>query len=230
MAGILRPLVTSVLCLTMMLSTKKIQGQEVTPSPSLVITQTSHAGTSSISPTPTPLPQYTCRTGPDTQDFRHFIIRTNTIYLDISEPVSCSGFITRWHYCHYVIGFRNTLAGLRPCVWRRSNTSVEEFEVVGCNNITVVPGEGENTQCRSHDPTLDPDQVIFVEEGDYIGFYVPDSSLFPTLAPIDNDRQPLLFRSNTGFVSSFLESELENASCAGEVSCGRALLNAEIGI
>ena len=217
---------TSVLCLTMILCTKEIQGQKLTPSPPSTLT--SHAGTSSISPTPTPLPQYTCKTGPDTQDFSHIIIQTNNIYLDISEPVNCTGYITRWHYCHRIFGFREAPAGLWPCVWRRSNGSDEEFEVVGCNQITVVSGEGENYRCRSHDPTSDPDEVIFVEEGDYIGFYIPDHSLFPVLAFPDHDHGKFqALRNDTGFVSSFLESELKNISCTP--SCGRALLNAEIG-
>ena len=219
---------TSVLWITVILIIKEIQGQEVTPSPPS--TPTSHANTSLISPTQTPLPQYTCRTGPDTQDFDFVIMQTNNIYLDLSEPVSCSGYITRWHYCRRLFGFREAPAGLWPCVWRRSNSSEEEFEIVGCNNITLnISYEGEIIRCQSHDPTLDPDEVIFVEEGDYIGFYIPESGLVPGLALPDHDQGHFqLRRGRPGFVTSIIQPELESISCTP--NCGRAPLNAEIGM
>lgn len=231
----LKLLITSFLCL-IILSTEEIRGQHVTSSPHR---SDSAAVTSSpvrVSPTPTPLPQYTqCRTGPNTQAYDYIIITTDNIYLDISEPVQCSGFVTRWHYCHYLVGFRDAPAGLWPCVWRRSNSSEdgggggggEGFEVVGCNKITVISGEGEDYRCRSHDPTLNPDEVIRVEEGDYIGFYVPDSGLFPALSLPDHEPGRFqMYRNESGFSSFLMESELRNVSCTP--ICGRALLSAEI--
>ena len=182
----------------------------------------------SIVPTPSPLPQYTCQSGPDTEDFRNVIIGTNKIYLDVSKPINCSGAITSWQYCHFIIGFRNASSGLWPCVWRQSNDSeASSYENVGCNKFTVVPGDGDNFRCQYFIPS-NPADVIEVKEGDYIGFYVPDSGLLPALSQVDDnagDDQLLRVRNVTGFTSYLKDSELRIVNPPS----GSALLRAEIG-
>ena len=141
------------------------------------------------------------------------IIGTNKIYLDVSKPINCSGAITSWQYCHFIIGFRNASSGLWPCVWRQSNDSeASSYENVGCNKFTVVPGDGDNFRCQYFIPS-NPADVIEVKEGDYIGFYVPDSGLLPALSQVDDnagDDQLLRVRNVTGFTSYLKDSELRN--------------------
>ena len=225
-----------VVCVLLVISSS-VHGVVVAPSPTSTsslssLEPTSAASSTSVpqtlSSTPLPEPPYNCSTGPEGQELDRFLIATNRVYLDISVPVNCSGVIVRWHYCHFIIGFRNATSSLSFCAWRRSNDSEElTYEIVGCNTLTTVPGDGESFRCRQYVPS-NPTEIITVEEGDYIGFYVPDSALLPALSVPENDRDNYqLIRNVTGPASTLKYSELRNLSCTP--NCGRALLKADIG-
>ncbi len=217
-------------------------GVTTTPSSSTPIIPSiaSSSTTSSVRvtvPTPPSFLQHNnvCRTGPQFDisslpgDFNtNRIAVTDHIYLDISEPVPCSGVITRWHYCFVVIGFHNVSSGLQPCVWRRSNLNDSNagYEKIGCNEISIIPGEKEGLQCKYFAP-LSHSEFIRVEEGDYIGFYVPDAGLFlPFSSPSDDNTDSYQQqRIITGFSHFIKDSELRNVT----THPGRALLSAEIG-
>lgn len=200
----------------------------IDPSPSLT---SSYAATSTHSnfpvlPTISPLPaQHTCTSGPDFVKSSGRITTTDRIYLDVSGPVNCTGVITSWYYCHYIIGYRHILSGLWPCVWRRSNDS-SGYNKLGCNKIMLVPGgEVNDLKCRRYVPSH-PSDFIAVEEGDYVGFYVPDEGLFLALSSSDYDEGNYqLERNVTGFSDFIDDYELRNATSTP----GRALLRAEIG-
>lgn len=220
--------------LLLCLFTTSVVCQRVTPSPTPsslyppnFATNTTRVG-SLVVPTPASPPQFTCRTGPDSQTYNYFLIGTNHIYLDISQSVNCSGVITSWLYCHHIIGFREATSSLWLCVWRRANHSEERgYEAVGCNQFSTVPGDGEDFRCQYHIPS-NPDELIPVEEGDYIGFYVPDSGLLPALSIPDHGVSNYqLIRDVEGFTSFIKDSEMQNLSCWP--NCGRALVGAEIG-
>lgn len=221
----------SLLSLVCLLTTS-VDCQAVTPSPTSTTLHPLSSTTNAtrivpmVVPTPASLPQFTCQTGPDTQAYDYFLIGTNQIYLDISQSVNCFGVITRWFYCHHIIGFREATSSLRLCVWRRANHSEERgYEVVRCNQFSIVPGDGEDFRCQYHIP----DELIAVEEGDYIGFYVPDSGLLPVLSLPDHDVDNYqVIRDVHGFASFIKDSELQYLSCWPD--CGRALLRAEIGV
>lgn len=206
--------------------------QTVSPSRHISSSTTTYTSalSSSLVPTPSPLPPNICWSGPDTEEFRNVIIGTSKIYLDLSKPINCSGAIISWQYCHYIIGFRNASSGLWPCVWRRSfNLSDSEagYENVGCNRFIVVPGDGDDFRCRDFLPS-NPADVIEVEEGDYIGFYVPDSGLLPALSIVNESTgldKLLRVRNVTGFTSYLKDSELRIVT----PQSGSALLRAEIG-
>ena len=178
-------------------------------------------------PSQTPhVPHHTCQTGPKFERVRYTLLVTDRLYLDLSEPVNCTGVITSWYYCFIVISFRNTPASLLPCVWRKSNHSEGGYERVGCNNFTFTPGQGDEVRCKLSVPMF-PSEFLRVEEGDYIGFYLPDSGLIPALSASEFDSGHYqLERNESGFASFINESELILASS----SPGRALLRAEIGM
>ena len=221
-------------------------GTGLTMSPSNSSTQasfftTSSSTTSSISPTSLPTPPHSmCRTGPQFDNFlpdvadninTYSLAVTDHVYLDNSDPVPCSGVITRWHYCFVVLGFHNLSSGLQPCVWRRSNpkdNSSAGYVKVGCNEFAIVPGERDGLQCQYFAP-LSHSDFIRVEEGDYIGFYVPDAGLFvPFSLPSDDDDDAGSYQQQRiamGFAPFIKDSELRNAT----TQPGRALLSAEIG-
>lgn len=193
-------------------------------SPSTTATTIVRSSSHPALPSQSPLPHVSCRTGPNFVKRSNQLSVTDHIYLDLFEPVNCSGVITRWYYCHIVIGFRNSSAGLWPCVWRQSNDS-NELENVGCHKFTIVPGDGSDVRCRYYIPN-NPSQLLRVEEGDYIGFYIPDSGLFLALSELKYDQGHYqLQRNHSGFSSHIKISELFPVSTAS----GRALLSAEIG-
>ena len=96
---------------------------------------------------------------------------------------------------------------------------------VGCNEFAIIPGAGEDLRCGEYAPT-NPTKMIRVEEGDYIGFYIPDSGLFMALSDsVYDEGHYQLERNETGFSNFIGDWELRNASS----TAGRALLRAEIG-
>lgn len=201
------------------------------PSPSLsssyAATFTSRSSSpAAVLPTISPLPtRHTCTSGPEFVQASGTITTTDRIYLDLSQPVNCTGVVTSWYFCHYIIGYRDIPSGLWPCVWRRSNDS-SGYDKIGCNKIMLLPGgEVNDLKCRQFVPS-DPSDFISVEEGDYIGFYIPDVGLFIGLSsPIYDEGNYQLERNVTGF-SDFIEDfELRNTTDTP----GRALLRAEIG-
>ena len=197
--------------------------------PTTTATYTTIATTSSSHfpslPVQSPLPHSTCQTGPEfAGGVSGRITETGHVYLDLSEPVNCSGVITRWYYCHIVIAFRNMPAELWPCVWRRSNYS-EGYEAIGCNKFKIIPGDGDTIRCRLYVPP-NPSDLLRVEEGDYIGFYVPDSGIILALSLAQDDIGHYQLQSNkTGFSSFVADSELIRVISTP----GIALLSAEIG-
>lgn len=197
--------------------------------PTTTPTTTTIATTSSRFPSlpiQSPLPLHsTCQTGPEFVDkVSGRITETDHVYLDLSQPVNCSGVITRWYYCHIVIAFRNTPSELWPCVWRQSSY-LEGYETIGCNRFKIIPGDGDTIRCRLYVPP-NPSDLLRVKEGDYIGFYVPDSGIILALSPASDDIGHYQLRSNkTGFSSFVADSELVRVSSEP----GRALLSAEIG-
>ena len=197
--------------------------------PTTTTTSTTIATTSSLFPSlpvQSPLPHSTCQTGPEFVDgVSGRITETDHVYLDLSQPVNCSGVVTGWYYCHIVIAFRNTPAELWPCVWRRSN-HLEGYETIGCNKFKIIPGDGDTIRCRLYVPP-NPSDLLRVEEGDYIGFYVPDSGIILALSLAQDDIGHYQLQSNeTGFSSFVADSELVRVSSKP----GRALLSAEIGM
>lgn len=233
-----RPFVSIFFIILAGLGQKVATSSNLTITPSRLISSTSPTTTaytsvysSSLVPTPSPLPPNICWSRPDTDEFQNVIIGTNRMYLDLSKPVNCLGAIVSWQYCHYIIGFRNASSGLWPCVWRRSNSNDSDleggYENVGCNRFIVVPGDGDEFRCRTFVPSS-PADVIEVEEGDYIGFYVPDSGLLPALSIVNENSGPhelLRVRNVTGFTSYLKDSELRFVNPPS----GSALLQAEIG-
>ena len=207
-------------------STQAFPTNTITTTATLVSTTTT-ATSSHFPPLPvqSPLPHSTCQTGPEFVDgVSGRITETDHVYLDLSQPVNCSGVVTRWYYCYIVIAFRNIPAELWPCVWRWSDHSVG-YEKVGCNKFKIIPGEGDTIRCQLYVPP-NPSDLLRVKEGDFIGFYVPDSGIILALSLAQDDIGHYQLRRNkTGFSSFIAESELVRVSSTP----GRALLSAEIG-
>ena len=178
-----------------------------------------------VLPTLSPLPRtHTCISGPIIEQSDGRVTVTKRIYLDISEPVNCSGVITSWYYCHIVIGFRDKSSGLWPCVWRRPENATG-YELVACNKFSIIPGDGDEFRCHEYVPS-NPSEFIRVEKGDYIGFYSPDSGLLLAFSDSSYDEDHYqMERNETGFSNFIGDSELEYASH----TAGRILLSAEIG-
>ena len=153
------------------------------------------------------------------------LLETDKIYIDLNEPLRCSGVIVRWDYCHYVLGFRGTRSGIWPSIWQRAEND-STYSLVGVNRITIIPGNEQDSTVRCGSYTPQPWELIKVEEGQYVGFFLPDSGLFVALSSFDDDPGKFqLERESFGFTNFLNESELINSSTV----LGRALLRAVIG-
>ena len=167
-----------------------------------------------------------CSTGPNIgkpYPYGGFTETSNTLYIDLSVPVPCSGIIVRWNYCHLVPGFSQSPAQIWPTVWRRANDT--GYSLVGKNIFSVIPGSGTDYRCG----TLIPRSCerIQVEEGDYIGFYLPDSGVFVTVSTLQADPgHHQLQKRSEGFADHLNDSELISAGN----QTGRAQLGAIIGV
>ena len=164
----------------------------------------------------------TCITGPPMLASSHIYVNGRQYFSDAVE-VECNGTVTSWSFCHYVIGYRLLEMELWAGVWRKDG---DEFNLVGLNVIVVEPPGfgGEQFRCRDYQvPAADWFQA---QEGDYVGFYVPDNGVFVASATPQSDpgRQQLQ-RSVYGFAENFNAAELDPAA----TSFGRALLRAFIG-
>lgn len=161
-----------------------------------------------------------CYTGPSTID-SNTIFSTGKQYVS-SAGIECSGFITAWNFCHYVIGFRDQETELWAGAWRIEN-SVYNF--VGLNVMVFGPA-GQGGQFRCLEYPVDPADWIEVSEGDYIGFFVPENGVFLGSASAQSDPGHMqLQRSEYGYVENFNVSDLEEDTA----TFGRALLGANIG-
>ena len=184
------------------------------PSPSL---------SSRLSPSPAAPPQL-CSTGPEFVAVMG-LLTTDKLYIDLDEPVGCSGVVVRWDYCHYVLGFRGTPSGIWPTIWRKAEND-STYSLIGINKIVIVPGIEVSSTLRCGSYTPQPWELIKVEEGEYVGFFLPDSGLFVAVSSIEIDPDKFqLEREGFGFTDFLNESELINSSSFP----GRALLRAVIG-
>ena len=182
----------------------------VVPSPSM--TSPSSHSVPVLIPSP-----HLCTTGPEYSSPGGNLLPLDYLYFDLSQPIQCSGVITLWEYCHYVIGFNNIPSGVWPCVWRRTNDT--GYSLIGLNNITIVPREGDDLRCGNYTPK--PEELIRVEVGDIVGFYAPENGFFMAVSPTDPYFQ--LQRTGQGFTDFVNDSDLVISSP------GRALLRAIIG-
>lgn len=163
-----------------------------------------------------------CMTGPAMQESNSIFVNGRQ-YLSDSGEVACSGPITAWHFCHYVIGFRHLQMELWAGAWRLEG---DTFNLVGLNVIIVDPPGYEEDRLRCVDHQVDPFEWIEAQEGDYIGFFLPDNGVFVASASPQSDPDHQQHqRSEYGYASSFNASEVEVAAA----SFGRAILRAEIG-
>ena len=145
------------------------------------------------------------------------------MYLDVNDPVQCSGVVTGWDFCYGVFAFRTIRAEVWPSVWRRNGS---DYDLVAQNKIGIVPNEDDvngTIRCREGE-MLDTYDYIEVKEGDFIGFFIPDNGLFipKTTGSYDPDAYQLR-RLAMGYTIKLLDNELV------ELSEGRPLVKANIG-
>ena len=163
-----------------------------------------------------------CMAGPSLEDSNSIYVNGRQ-YLSDRGDVACNGYITTWNFCHYVIGYRDQPMELWPGAWRLVG---DYYRLVGLNVIVIEPPgyDGEQLRCKLYD--VEASDWIEVQEGDYIGFYLPENGVFVASASAesDPDRQQMQ-RSVYGYAGDFNASEVIEAAS----SVGRALLRATIG-
>lgn len=124
--------------------------------------------------------------------FVHSFEIKHTPYLSTHLPSQCNGLIERWELCYKHI---NELAEIQLGIWRPNNTN---YVLVGYDDITVVPKYLHSLinplVCTV---VTSSDALLYIEEGDLIGFNSTDLSVAFTNRNInkrstDNDFIPLI--------------------------------------
>ena len=100
------------------------------------------------------------------------------------------------------------------------------YDLVGLNVIVVEPPGFEGDELRCVDYRVPASEWIEVQQGDYIGFFMPDNGVFVASASTRSDPEHHQFQKiGYGYDESFNASNVQQAT----VSTGRAIVKAVIG-
>ncbi|XP_033109083.1 uncharacterized protein LOC117110475 [Anneissia japonica] len=90
---------------------------------------------------------------------RYFLDSNGWTIEQVGTPITCPGYIKAWKW------FPSESASFLGLVWRPTNSSTMEYEVIGC---TILPTVAETNKIHSY--KLPISKWIPVEAGDIIGF------------------------------------------------------------
>lgn len=103
-------------------------------------------------------------------------------YLDLQNPLTCSGNLTAWHFCYYTAAMppadfssHNTFHWAWLRVWRRVNSSVLFHQIH--NHRVRLRNESPNTSFVCQDEVLSEPGSI--QAGDILGVYLPVTPVLP---------------------------------------------------
>lgn len=103
-------------------------------------------------------------------------------YLDLQNPLSCSGNLTAWHFCYYTAAMppadfssHNTFHWAWLRVWRRVNSSVL-LQQIHDHQVRLRNGS-PNTSFLCQDEVLSEPESI--QAGDILGVYLPVTPILP---------------------------------------------------
>lgn len=98
-------------------------------------------------------------------------IANGEIFLDMDNPVPCSGFITAWHFCHHMPASQEIATGILQ-LWRPIAGS-DTYERVYDLSLNVdIPSQSEEAfMCDDHE--LQESDYIPVQENDVLAVYKP---------------------------------------------------------
>ena len=104
------------------------------------------------------------------------------IYIDISNPASCSGQITQWNLCYYnprlFSNFGNNLQ-IDLQVWR-FDSQVQRGTLVDIHVATMsIPQQPEDFQCTSIE--LSQDDYMDIRAGDFLGVRLTFNFVLPVV-------------------------------------------------
>lgn len=134
-------------------------------------------------------------------------------YVDLSNPLTCSGSIVAWHFCFYtdniVLDSDNTVYRAYFRVYRRKGgNKLQRIHEVQ-RSLALGPQDGRNASFICMDDELEQEQYLNVSQGDYLAAYIP--TLLPPLLIVGANTPGSLFRDNRIFLAfSSQEVSLSN--------------------
>ncbi len=123
------------------------------------------------------------------------------LYIDISNPALCSGYIRRWNICYYsprVVNFLSNLQiGLQ--VWRFDQARQNGVLIANYPVTITVPEPPPEFRCVRVE--VNQEQFINVTAGDFLGVVLFQNAVLPV---VNNYQQPgpaptIIFTPNTLF-------------------------------
>ena len=140
-----------------------------------------------------------CQFGSTTGEGR--LKTTHGQYVDLSNPLTCSGSIVAWHYCFYTDNtiLANTAYTAYFRVYRsEGGDKLQRIHEVQ-TSLALSPQDGGNASFICMDDVLEQEQYLNVSQGDYLAAYIP--TLFPPLFIVGTNTPGSLYRDNRIFLS-----------------------------
>ena len=103
------------------------------------------------------------------------------LYIDMDQPLSCSGQITSWDLCYYSpnIVFYGTSVPVELQVWRFDDALAQAEKVVGYRYNVSIPQLPPRFQCISIE--LNRDEYMNVMAGDLVGVWLYQNTFIPVV-------------------------------------------------
>ena len=121
-------------------------------------------------------------------------------YVDLSNPLTCSGSIVAWHFCFYTdnIALANTYTAYFRVYRSKSGDKLQRIHEVQ-TSLALSPQDGRNVSFICMDDVLEQEQYLNVSQGDYLAAYIP--TLLPPLFIVGTNTPGSLYRDNRIFLS-----------------------------
>lgn len=98
------------------------------------------------------------------------------LYIDIDNPVPCTGQLTVWYFCYYEpFNTKTTMYSLQLTVWR-FDPQTNTYSKQGEENVSIrVRRRRDDFKCD--DVSLKRNKYIDIQRGDYLGVVLGDPAL-----------------------------------------------------
>ena len=134
-------------------------------------------------------------------------------YVDLEHPLTCSGYIVKWHFCYYTNNVQASTKSHRIYFRVYRNESTSQLRQVYHMTMNIELDVGlEPFRCASN--SLEAREYLSVEVGDYLAVYLP-TLIRPLLVVGYAAPQLLLYRDRRRFPEPFTSNDIPFSELEG---------------